>query len=216
MHFFTGGRPLATRDKIRETRQRYWACSSQLAEKDFGWVATLPLKEGLQRTIHDWEQRRETSRQQELSEPRRDRIIKTATLSVIIAFLEVILDLLVGGVNFDGLAQALGYQSAPWWLPFVAIMSVFSVSMSVTAFLTARRRVIWQFLAGAAIGVGLELANQLWLDWWEWNPNTLLGRLPGPWLPALTLGGFAGLYPIIVNALVRASARRRLRLGGWR
>jgi dihydroflavonol-4-reductase len=205
---FTGDKPIATVDKVREAHYQYWTCSPDLARRTFGWVAEVPLKEGMGRTVRYWQAAQERARQAALDGPADQRAIKTYTIALGAGLVEAGLDLAFGGLDMDRLAQLLGFKKAPWWLTAGAIIALFGGLMGAVANRTARGRQIDQFVGGAAVGAGLELANQLVLHWWDWSP-TSFGRVPGPWLKALALGGPAGLYPLAINAIVNALHRDR-------
>jgi nucleoside-diphosphate-sugar epimerase len=212
MYLFTGAKPLATSDKVRETKFQYWIVSPKAAERDFGWVARTSLKDGMKKTVDYWNAEQDALRRRALMEPRTARIVKTFTLTTAIGLFEALLDLIVGGITFFGLASFLGISGSPAWLTLVAITVTFAVLMGLVSLWTAGRSAVVQFLGGAAVGFTLEILNQLVLHWWEWNPATF-GALQGALLPAIVLGGAAGLYPLIVNAVVAATYQARLRLG---
>ncbi len=199
-HEFTRGRPLLTLDKVREVTQRAWICTPAAAEEDFGWRSSTPLKDGIAREVRYWD---ETQRRswQEPGLPAGERAVQTYSLAV--AF----------GLLVEGLAR-LGdwYAFHPAWLIAVIVLGVFGGIMGSITLVLARRSLLLQFLAGAAVGIGAELLNALWLNAWTFNPASL-GRIPGPWLRALVLGLPAGVLPIVVNTLVRALYLRRERVG---
>ena len=143
----------------------------------------------------------------------RERATITFGLSLVVGLIEALIDLPLGGIILDGLAHALGFAAAPWWLTVLALVAIFGILMGAVALVTAHAPILWQFLGGAAMGAGLELLNQLWLHWWQWNPATF-GRIPGPWLPPLLLGVPAGLYPIMINLVVGFISRLRLQFSG--
>ncbi len=200
VHEFTRGRPLLTRDKVREVTQRAWVCTPAAAEQDFGWRARTPLEDGIAREVRYWdESQRRTWQEPDL--PARERAIQTYSLAV--AF----------GIFVEGLAR-LGdwYTFHPRWLIAVIVLGVFGAIMGTITFVLARRSLLLQFLAGAVVGIGAELANAFWLNAWTFNPASL-GRIPGPWLRALVLGLPAGVLPIVVNTIVRSLYLRRERIG---
>ena len=57
-HRVTGRRPLLTRDKVRELKQRWWAASPAAAARDLGWSAQVSLREGMARAVADWKLRK--------------------------------------------------------------------------------------------------------------------------------------------------------------
>jgi nucleoside-diphosphate-sugar epimerase len=57
-HHFTHRRPMLTRDKVRELKQRWWVVTPAAAERDFGWRAEVGLEEGMARAVADWERRK--------------------------------------------------------------------------------------------------------------------------------------------------------------
>lgn len=214
-YYFTGAKPLVTTDKVRETRQRYWIVSPAAAKRDFGWEAALSLGDGMKRTVDHWRREQDEDARVVLREPKTQRVVKAFVLSTLIGLFEAALDLAVGGITFFGMARAFGIEGSPWWLTVGAITITFAVTMGFVSLWTQGRRTIVQFLGGAAVGFTLEILNQTVVHWWEWNPETF-GALQGPWMPALLLGGAAGFYPLVVNAIAGATFRKRLRIGAGR
>ena len=202
IHLMTGEKPLATRDKAREGQYPYWTCSPELARQTFGWQSEVSLEKGMAQTVRYWLEEQAIADRAADAESFSDRATKTMSVSILAGLIEAAIDLPFGGIDLSGLARALGMRASSWWLSFVAIVSVFGVLMGAIALWTSRLSTLQQFLGGAVIGAGLELANQLRLHWWTWSPSTF-GRLRGPWLPALVLGLPAGLYPILINRIVR-------------
>ena len=116
-------------------------------------------------------------------------------------------------VEVDGLARLLGLTGGiPWWGTYLLVTSLVILFIGMASLLTLRHGAGLRFLAGAAVGIGLELVNQLWLGLWQWNPATF-GRLSAPWVISLGLGIGAGLGPVITNAMVQAAYSKRLRIG---
>ncbi len=199
LHHFTRARPKLTRDKVREMRHRWWGASPAAAARDFGWSATTELLDGMRRAIEDWRRRR--AEPKITDEPARDRAIKTYALALGL------------GVIVEGLAF-LGewYRFDPWWIVLVVLFGVFGGVVGSITYFAARLSYLWQFILVALVGIGAELANDLALHLWEFDPAGL-GRIPGPWLRALALGLPAGLAPILLNSTLRALYRLRRRVG---
>ncbi len=57
-HQLTGGRPVLTRDKVRELRQRWWTATPAAAANDLGWSSQVSLRDGMARAVVDWDGRR--------------------------------------------------------------------------------------------------------------------------------------------------------------
>jgi nucleoside-diphosphate-sugar epimerase len=199
LHHFTRARPLLTRDKVRELRQTSWAASAAAAQRDFSWVATVPLDEGMKAAVADWK-RRQREASQITAEVPRDRAIKTFTLSTFL------------GILVEGLATlAHWYVYTPGWLIFLAMFGFFGVVLGGIAYLLAGRAAIVQFLAGAAAFLAVEIPNQLWLHLWHFSPALLDDR--NPWLRAGLLAIPMGLVPLLINGAVRLLYAVRRRLG---
>jgi nucleoside-diphosphate-sugar epimerase len=211
VHAFTRGLPLPTRDKVRELRHRWWICSPEAAKRDVGWQASVRLAEGMRRATRDWRERRE--RDNAGHEPLRDRLRKVIAITAGLGLIESTLDVCAGGMQWDGLARLLGIPGTiPWWGVYLLVTFLVVVFIGGASLLTLRRGVVLRFLSGAAVGIGLELANQLWLGFWQWNPETF-GRLSAPWVISFVLGAGAGFGPLITNAIVQATYDKRLRIG---
>jgi hypothetical protein len=199
LHHFTRARPMVTRDKVRELRRRSWGATAGAASREFGWSAQVSLAEGMKRAVADWNRRRREPRITD--EPLRDRAIKAYTLAVA-------LGVIVEGLSFTG----GWYHFQPWWIMLVVIVGVFGGVMGSITLFGAPLHYVWQFIFGAIVGLGAELANDFALYLWEFDPATL-GRIPGPWIRALVLGLPAGLMPVLLNLIIRALYRHRLRVG---
>ncbi len=200
-HEFARGRPLLTVDKVREVRHNSWAVTPAAAERDFGWKAEYDLHTGMRQTVRAWNEGHEAERKIVESEPTRDRAIKTYLLAL--AF----------GIVVEGIAR-LGnwYTFQPRWLIFVIIGVMFCGVMGTVTLLTSRKSILVQFLAGAAIGVGAEIANVLWLNAWVFNPGAP-GAVADPWLRSLILGLPAGALPVLVNMIVTQMHHYQERVG---
>ncbi len=199
LHAFTRTRPLITRDKVREVRQTSWAVTPAAAQRDFGWVATTPLEDGVRAEVADWEVRTERADHITAEVPR-DRAIKTFTLAALV------------GVIVESLAYlAHWYVYTPGWLIVVAMFGFFGLIIGAISYLLAGRAAIAQFAAGAAAFLAVEIPNQLWLQLWHFSP-----ALPGdknPWLRAAVLAVPMGLVPLIINEAIRLLYAVRRRLG---
>lgn len=198
-HLFTRARPMLTRDKWRELRQRYWVASPEAAKKDLRWTAGTSLEHGMQAAVGEWLTRVAADRDVR-AEPGRDRAAKTYSLAV--AF----------GLVIESSA-ALGdwYAFDPEWLVAVAVVGFFGGVIGTIAFLTVSARAIVTFLLGASAFVAVEVLNQQWLHVWEFAAYPF--GLWNPWVRALALAVPTGLVGVMVNALIRMLFRTRQRIG---
>lgn len=199
LHRFSRARPALTRDKVREVKQRRWAATAEAAHRDFGWQAALSLGEGMRRAVDDWVRRERAA--SPIHEPLRDRAIKTFSIALAIGVVLETTAFLAGWYRFD-----------PWWIILVVIVGIIGGLMGAVSLWSARHAIPFQFLWGVIIGTSAELANDFWLHSWEFDPATF-GSLPGPWIRSIVLGLPAGIMPVLVNQLVGALYRLRLRLG---
>ncbi len=197
---FTNGRPMVTRDKAREVRQRYWSVSPQAAERDFRWVAGTPLVDGLRAAVADWRQRVQRARLEPAEEPARDRAVKCYTIALVLgAVAEVLAEI------------GKWYEFTPRWLIFPVIAG-YGIAFGTLALGSVRWSVVPRFLVGAAVFIAAELSNHFWFHFWEFAPEPF-GRLPVPYVRALVLSVPIGLMPVVTSALSAAFYRARLRLG---
>jgi nucleoside-diphosphate-sugar epimerase len=199
LHKFTRGRPMLTRDKVREIRQRFWAATAAAAQRDLGWSAQVDLPEGMRRSVRDWRQRGEARRI--IHEPLRDRAIKTYSLGILF------------GILTEGLAAlANWFHFTPWWIIFIVIVGIYGGIMASIALWSAGLPAIVQFVLGGAVGFAAETINHLSGNMF-WYFDTL--PVPdNPWVGALLAGVIpAGVLVLLINFLVGALYRRRLRLG---
>jgi nucleoside-diphosphate-sugar epimerase len=200
LHPFTRSRPLVTRDKVRELTRHGWVTSPAAAERDLRWRARGTVEKDIGRSVRDWDDRRRRAASL-AGLPRRDQVIQTFTLAVLV------------GVIFEGLAWlADWYRFDPPWVIFVVMFAIIGGVMGTVSLVTSRKPTWVQFAAGAAVGVGAELLNATVLHVWTFNPDSF-GLVPGDVLRAIVFGLPAGLMPVTLNAIVRALYGRRLRLG---
>lgn len=211
MHCLTRNLPMVTRDKVREVSAGIYACSTEAAKRDLGWESQVSLAEGMKQTARYWVNRRKANNA--VNQPLRDRIRQTVTITFVLGLIESTLDTCAGGMTWDGFARALGLAGGvPVGGVYALVTILVVLFIGSASMLTQRKGFALRFLAGAVVGIGLELANQLWLGFWDWNPETF-GRLASPWVISLVLGIGAGLGPVITNGIIQSIHNKRLRTG---
>ena len=94
----------------------------------------------------------------------------------------------------------------------LGIVVFFGGLMGAIALWSVRHPIPLQFLWGTILGTAVELANSFGLNLWEFDPGTF-GRIPGPWIRAIAVGAVVGLVIVVINQIVGALYRLRLRLG---
>lgn len=109
------------------------------------------------------------------------------------------------GVATEALAYALSlwwYRKA--WLRIPNILIMFGLVYGGLAYALAAKGLLLQFVAGAAIGVLYEVANERWLRFWHFpgDPWTALtGRRA-----VIGVGLAWGAVPVIVSGMVEVLA----------
>jgi nucleoside-diphosphate-sugar epimerase/uncharacterized protein (DUF362 family) len=200
---FTRERPSTTRDKVRELAQHAWVADPSAARRDFGWEARHDLLQGMVPTTQYFLARQAEEREM-AAESRKSRWLKYVTLATLL------------GVLIE-ISSATGkfYWFEPGWLVFVVIFGAFGLALGSVAHAVRR----WSGLAQLAIGsvaAGVaELLNGLNLTSevrWVFAPGWPLG-IQDTTLRALVLGLAGGIFVLVVNAIMRAYYRRRLRFG---
>jgi nucleoside-diphosphate-sugar epimerase len=200
MRLFSRQRPLTTRDKLREVRFQHWAASPAAAKHDVNWQAEVSLKDGIKSSVEEWRSRAQSIRRLDRI-PDRDRKIMTYTLAILFG-------VLVESTAWIG----KWYTFSPPWLIFVIVFAVFGGIIGTLTYVAVRWKPIAQFIAGALVGTGFELANGLWLHLWEFS-DTIMRLLPNLYMRSIVLGLPAGLLPIVLTALLRKFNEQRQRIG---
>jgi nucleoside-diphosphate-sugar epimerase len=199
IHYFTRQRPQLTRDKYREVKHRHWAASAMAAQSDFGWTASTSLANGMQRAVKDWRQR-ERVQANIVAQPDNERALQTYVLA------------LGSGILCEGLSYATKlYQFNPKWFIVIAVLGYFGVLLGTLTYLTADWKKLWQFVASAVVFLVVEMSNYYWLKLWDFSGGPM-GNL-NPWLRAGILAVPIGLIPVVINAIIGAIYRHRLRVG---
>jgi nucleoside-diphosphate-sugar epimerase len=198
-HYFTRARPRLTRDKYREMRHRHWAASPSAAQRDFGWQASTPLREGMRGAIQQWRENRRALGDVQ-AQPDHERAVLTYLLAIVM------------GVIYEGLSEATKlYEFHPRWFIVPVVVGFYGLMLGTLAFLTAGWKKRWQFLAAAAVFITAEMTNHYVLHLWDFSAGAM-GPMD-PWVRALVLAVPMGLVPVIVNSTIGAVYRRRLRIG---
>jgi hypothetical protein len=70
---------------------------------------------------------------------------------------------------------------------------------------------VWQFAAAALVFLVVEMSNHYWLHLWDFSGGAM-GTL-NPWVRAGILAVPIGLVPVVINSIIGAIYRRRLRIG---
>ena len=106
------------------------------------------------------------------------------------------------GVTVELTAYVFGlYRFEPEWLAIVVVVLVFGLMLGGVTYLTRNRGLVVQGLAGAAIGVPIELMNVHVVHLWTFG-DLIGGMLPQPTVRAILLGLIGAALPIGVNLLL--------------
>lgn len=116
---------------------------------------------------------------------------------------------IVCAMGLGVVTEALAYALSLWWyhkawmrLPNIIVM--FGLVYGSLAWVMAAQSFLLQFLAGAAIGVAYELANDRWLKLWHFpgDPWTFLSGQKA----VIGVGLAWGAVPLLVSLLVQVFA----------
>lgn len=195
---FTRGRPAITRDKAREVSQRFWVATSAAAKRDFGWTAGHNLLEGMRRTTKAWR-----ISEAELKAMSLEKAIWPKYFTVASAL----------GALIELMSHLAGYYTFhPGWLVAVVVFGAFGFVLGSVAMLLRRRSNLIQFAAGTVLATVGELLNVVLFHAWTFRPGWPFG-ITDPWLRSAVLGLAGGIFVLMVNAIMLALYKRRLRLG---
>lgn len=200
---FSRQRPAMTRDKARELSQPYWLADPGRAQRDFGWAAEHSLAEGMVPTVAAYRAEQAAVREMALEKPG----IRWAKYVLSGSAVGVIIEILSAVGRF--------YTFQPAWAVLVAIFGGFGAALGTVAMLLRRQGAAVQFLAGSAVMGGAEYLNEkgkMPAIGWKFKPGWPLG-IKKPMLRVFVLAGAGGIVVLLVNAIMRALYRRRLRLG---
>ncbi len=200
---FTRNRPPLTRDKAREVRQLNWVASPARAKRDFGWEARHDIVAGMTPTVRAW------------AAAERNLIAATGESVGGAWFKTVFIATLLGA--FIEISSKLGgfYAFDPPGGVFVIVFGAFGFALGSLAHLLRRACPLVKLLVGWAVAGGVEAANVAGLVpglSWTFAPGWPLG-IDDPNWRSVVLGAAGGVFILVVEAIVTAMYRRRLRLG---
>ena len=203
MHHFSRERPATTRDKVKELSQSFWAADSLKARHDFGWEAKTDLVSGMKpTTAYYFEEQRQLAEM--ALETVKSRWLKYLTVAV-------------GLGIFIEISSATGkfYTFTPGWFVFVIIFAAFGFGLGTLAMLLRKKSGLVQLLAGTILAGAVELANALALIpgvRWDFAAGWPFG-ITDPILRSVVLGFAGGIFLLVVNAIMKAIYKRRLKMG---
>ena len=200
---FSRQRPAMTRDKARELSAPYWLADPGRAKRDFGWEAAHSLAAGMVPTVAAYRAEQAAVREMALEKPG-------------VLWGKYVLSGSAVGVVIEIVAAAGGFYSfQPPWAVLVAIAGGFGAALSTVALLLRRQAAGLQFAAGSLVMGGAEWLNEkgkMPVIGWTFKPGWPLG-IKRPGLRVVVLAAAGGVVVLLVNAIMRALYRRRLRLG---
>lgn len=200
LHLFFRGRPVPTIDKIRDLSQVYWLCSSQKAKNYFDWQAHHSLVEGFKKTCQFYEEQERQLRLMPL-EPKGLLWLKF-----------VIVSMLLGAILEICATVGKFYVFTPGWLIWPVIPLFWGLVAGSIIMWTRTCNLLIRFLPGFILLFGLEMLNHHYLHNWFFPDNALFG-VTSPIGRALITGIVAGIFMLLVCAIVKSFYKRKLRLG---
>jgi nucleoside-diphosphate-sugar epimerase len=200
---FTRQRPPTTRDKVRELSQQFWVADPSCARHELGWEAQHDLLSGMQLTTRYFLRHEQELREMPL-ESTGSRWMKYLTVAI-----------LLGALIEISAATGKWYSFDPSWFVLVIVFGAFGFVLGSLAMLLRARSGLLQFAIGALLAGAAELANVLIPSSfvrWQFAAGWPFGIMD-PIARSLVLGLAGGVFILLVNAILVALYRRRLRLG---
>ncbi|HEY3341486.1 MAG TPA: NAD-dependent epimerase/dehydratase family protein, partial [Anaerolineae bacterium] len=200
---FTRQRPSTTRDKVRELAQQYWVADPACAKNELGWEAQHDLLNGMRPTTQRFFEQEQQAREMPL-ESTGSRWMKYLTVAI-----------LLGALIEISAATGKWYSFDPGWFVLVIVFGAFGFALGSLAMLLRTRSSLIQFVIGTLLAGAAELANVLIPSSfvrWVFAPGWPFGIMD-PIVRSLVLGLAGGIFILIVNAIMLALYKRRLRLG---
>ena len=195
---FTRERPAMTRDKAREVSQRYWVATPAAAQRDFGWTAGHSLLDGMRLTTQAWRQSEAEIKAMPLEDALWPKYLTVA--SGLGAIIEITSHL--GGF----------YTFQPAWLVFAVVFGAFGLVLGTLAMWLRSKSYLLQFAAGTVLAGAAEALNVAAFHAWTFRPGWPFG-ITNDWVRSAVLGLAGGIFVLVVNAIMVALYKRRLRLG---
>lgn len=115
----------------------------------------------------------------------------------------------MGGIAIGLVSEVAAYHRRLWLYrrpayPVLNVLLGFGLVMGALSGLHAALGGLGLFAAGFGIGLAYEAANLLWLDWWYFPDDRLLG-LRGKWACALGVSVAWGMVPVALAMTRRVS-----------
>lgn len=173
------------------------------AKRDFGWVAQHDFLHGMQNTTQYYFDVQRQNLQMPL-ESGLSRWLKYLAIAV-----------LLGGLIEISSTTGGFYKLDPAWFVFVIVFGAFGLSLGTLAMLLRMQSALVQFLVGSLLAGTVELANVFHPVpnvRWDFAVGWPFGITSPIWRSVL-LGMAGGAFVLIVNAIMLALYKRRLRLG---
>jgi len=201
LYLFFRGKPIPSRDKVRDISQVFWLCTPAKAKKDFGWEAKHSLLEGMKTTCKYYKEEERTRKKMPL-EPAGLLWMKYCLVSMII------------GLIIESLAIYGKMVYTPWWQVLIIVPGMWGLIFGSLAKVTRVCNFVVQFLPGFFIITAAELLNHFQFHKWYFTNDYVFGvTIRNPVMRAVALGIATGFIIPLVNALMRKFYKRKLRLG---
>ena len=200
---FTRERPPTTRDKVRELTQNFWVADPAKARRDFGWEADFDLVSGMKPTTsYYFEEQRQW--------------VEMALETVRSRWLKYLFVAMILGTLIE-ISSASGgfYTFTPAWFVLIIIFGCFGFGLGTLAMLLRKQSGLLQLLAGTILAGAVELANAMhWIPGvrWDFAPGWPFG-ITSPIWRSVVLGFAGGIFLLVVNAILVALYKRRVKKG---
>jgi hypothetical protein len=198
-HFFRNT-PIPSPDKVRELKQLYWVCSTEKAERDFGWSAPTSMETGAAKTWEYYQQKAAYEKNKEY-ECKSTRWAMYFTFAVLIGIL----------IEFMAVYGEV-YKFKPGWVVIPVIFGLWGGIFGSLALVMRKCSIILQYIPGFLILFGGELLNNFYFHLWTF-PNGSLYGITNPFVRAAVLGAATGFIIPIINFVMTRFFRLKLRIG---
>lgn len=199
-YWFFRGRPAMALNMVKNITQKYWICSPEKAKRDFGWESEISIEKGMKQTLDNYRKKRKLVK---LMQDESKTLIwaKYFFLTLIIAAIVEASSVIGGFFYYD-----------PWWMILPIILVLWAGILGLVAMISRRFSSEIQFIITFIVAFGLTYLDFKFTHIKHLPGGKLFGVGNTIWITAI-LAASAGVLVVIINTLMRAFYKRKLRIG---